>query len=86
MRGPQPDLGAVLVTWGDIHTDMRPRTLPMLPAVSGETKGPGSPDVGRIPFAAPATIPSFTAWLAAKVRGNASQSLPSESQDPLEKF
>lgn len=57
-----PTLGAVLVTWWDIHTDMRPRTFPTLPAISGETKGPGSPDVGRVPFAAPGTILPFTAW------------------------
>ena len=38
-----------------------PRTLPTLLAVSGETRGPGSPDVGRVLFAAPGTIPSFTA-------------------------
>ena len=61
MKGTQPDLGAVLVTRWDVHTDMRPRTFPELPAISGETKGPGSPDAGRAPSAAPGTIPSFTA-------------------------
>lgn len=44
-----------------VHTDTRPRTFPALPAVGGKTKGPGSPDAGRAPSAAPGTIPSFTA-------------------------
>lgn len=50
-----------MTTGGDVHTDMGLRTFPALPAVSGETKAPGSPDVGRVPFAAPGTIPPFTA-------------------------
>lgn len=64
-EAPSPDLGAGLVTrvggGGNVHTDERLGTLPTLLAISGETRGPGSPDVGRVLFAAPGTIPSFTA-------------------------
>lgn len=60
-EAPSSDPGPGLVTQGDVHTDKRPRALPTLLAISGETEGPGSPDVGRVPFAAPGTIPSFTA-------------------------
>lgn len=63
-EGPTaPTPGAGLVTGGgggDVHTDMGPGTFAALPAVSGGTKGPGSPDVGRVPFVAPGTISPFT--------------------------
>lgn len=49
------------MTRGDVHTDRRPRTCPTWPAIRGGTKGPGSPDVGRVPSAALGTIPPFTA-------------------------
>ena len=65
-EAPSPDLRAGLMTrgggvGGNVHTDERLGTLPTLLTISGETRGPGGPDVGRVLFAAPGTIPSFTA-------------------------
>lgn len=45
----------------DVHIDRGLGTFPVLPAIGGETKGPGSPDVGRISFTGLGTIPPFTA-------------------------
>lgn len=57
-----PISGAGLVTaGGDVHIDRGLGTFPVLPATGGETKGPGSPDVGRILFTGLGTIPPFTA-------------------------
>lgn len=65
---------------------MGPRTFPTLPAVGGRQRGQAAQMLAGSHLQPQEQFPLSRPRQAAKVRGNASQTSPSECQGPLKNF